>query len=162
MRSDSVKNPADSALTKARLALREATHADENSAAKRMLAEFPLGRGELDNIVETAHAIVTKSREMTAQRGTLDAFMQEFGLSNQEGVALMCLAEALLRIPNAETQDALIAEKIASGNWADHRGRSEDLFVNAGVWALMLTGGVIKLDGNVQKDAAGWTKATVA
>src|SRR5210317_969938 len=162
MRSDSVKNPADSALTKARLALREATHADENSAAKRMLAEFPLGRGELDNIVETAHAIVTKSREMNEERGTLDAFMQEFGLSNQEGVALMCLAEALLRIPDDETQDALIAEKIASGNWEDHRGRSEDLFVNAGVWALMLTGNVIKLEDDVTRDVTGWTRSMVA
>ena len=153
---------ADSTLSSTRLALRQATHADEHSIATSMLADFPKDRAELDGIVETAHAIVTKSREMTAQRGTLDAFMQEFGLSNQEGVALMCLAEALLRIPNAETQDALISEKIASGNWGDHRGSSEDLFVNAGVWALMLTGGVIKLDDKVRKDAAGWTKSAVA
>ncbi len=153
---------AGSSLSKTRLALRQATHADENTMATSMLADFPANQVELDGIVETAHAIVTKSREMTAQRGTLDAFMQEFGLSNQEGVALMCLAEALLRIPNAETQDALIAEKIASGNWADHRGSSQDLFVNAGVWALMLTGGVIKLDDHVTKDAAGWTKSAVA
>ncbi len=151
-----------SQLSDARLALRQATHADENNIAASMLADFPLERAARDEIVETAHAIVTKSREMTSERGTLDAFMQEFGLSNQEGVALMCLAEALLRIPNAETQDALIAEKISSGNWADHRGSSEDLFVNAGVWALMLTGGVIKLDDNVTKDAAGWTKSAVA
>ncbi|MFC1777695.1 hypothetical protein ACFL3I_10205 [Pseudomonadota bacterium] len=125
---------ADSSLSKTRLALRQATHADENTIAASMLTDFPLGRAELDGIVKTAHAIVRKSREMSAKRGTLDAFMQEFGLSNQEGVALMCLAEALLRIPNAETQDALIAEKIASGNWAGHRGSSEDLFVNADRW----------------------------
>ncbi|MBT8073777.1 MAG: bifunctional proline dehydrogenase/L-glutamate gamma-semialdehyde dehydrogenase PutA [Xanthomonadales bacterium] len=153
---------AASRLTQTRLALRQATHADENRIAADMLADFPLGQAERDAIVDTAHAIVTKSREMTEQRGTLDAFMQEFGLSNQEGVALMCLAEALLRIPNAETQDALIAEKIASGNWADHRGSSEDLFVNAGVWALMLTGGVIRLDDKVTRDPAGWTKSAVA
>ncbi len=153
---------ADSSLSKTRFTLRQVTHADENTIATGMLAEFSPGQAELDGIVETAHAIVTKSREMTAQRGTLDAFMQEFGLSNQEGVALMCLAEALLRIPNAETQDALIAEKIASGNWADHRGSSQDLFVNAGVWALMLTGGVIKLDDHVTKDPTSWTKAAVA
>ena len=144
-----MKNAANSPLSKARLILRQNKHLGENKMAASMLAEFPLSQADRDTIVETAHAIVTKSREMSAERGTLDAFMQEFGLSNQEGVALMCLAEALLRIPNAETQDALIAEKIASGNWADHRGSSHDLFVNAGVWALMLTGGVIKLDENV-------------
>ncbi len=151
-----------SPLAAARLSLRQAAHADENTVAARMLAEFPLDKATRDRIVETAHAIVSKSREMNAERGTLDAFMQEFGLSNQEGVALMCLAEALLRIPNAETQDALIAEKIASGNWADHRGSSQDLFVNASVWALMMTGNVIKLDDKITKDAAGWTKSTVS
>ena len=157
-----MNNITHSALSKTRLALRQATHADENTMAASMLADFPLNKAARDDIVATAYAIVTKSRQMTTERGTLDAFMQEFGLSNQEGVALMCLAEALLRIPNVETQDALIAEKIASGNWADHLGSSEDLFVNAGVWALMLTGGVIKLDDNVKKDAAGWTKSAVA
>jgi len=157
-----VDSNVNSPLTRARLALRQNKHADENRLATDMLADLALDRASRDEIVATAHAIVTKSREMRAERGTLDAFMQEFGLSNQEGVALMCLAEALLRIPNVETQDELIEEKIASGNWAEHRGSSEDLFVNAGVWALMLTGNVIKLDKNITRDAAGWTKATVA
>ena len=150
-----MNNTALSPLSKARLTLRQNKHGDENKMAASLLADFPLSQADRDAIVATAHDIVTKSREMSAERGTLDAFMQEFGLSNQEGVALMCLAEALLRIPNAETQDELIAEKIASGNWADHRGSSEDLFVNAGVWALMLTGGMIKLDKNITRDAAG-------
>ena len=150
---------SDSRLSKTRLALRLATHAEENNLVNNTLMDFPLSKAVRDKIVETAHGIVTKSREMTAERGTLDAFMQEFGLSNQEGVALMCLAEALLRIPNAETQSELIAEKMASGNWAEHRGSSQDMFVNAGVWALMLTGGVIKLDSG--QDAASWAKSTV-
>ncbi|MGB5290269.1 MAG: bifunctional proline dehydrogenase/L-glutamate gamma-semialdehyde dehydrogenase, partial [Lysobacterales bacterium] len=153
---------ANTPLSQARLVLRQSKHADESKMAADLLEDFPLKQGARDDIVKTAHAIVTQSRDMSAERGTLDAFMQEFGLSNQEGVALMCLAEALLRIPNAETQDALIVEKIASGNWADHRGSSHDLFVNAGVWALMLTGGVIKLDKNITRDAASWTKSTVA
>ncbi|MGB5485893.1 MAG: bifunctional proline dehydrogenase/L-glutamate gamma-semialdehyde dehydrogenase PutA [Lysobacterales bacterium] len=157
-----MNNTANLSLSQARLVLRQNKHADENEMAANMLADFPLSQASRDDIVKTAHAIVTKSREMSATRGTLDAFMQEFGLSNQEGVALMCLAEALLRIPNAETQDALIEEKIASGNWASHRGSSHDLFVNAGVWALMMTGGVIKLDKNITHDAAGWTKSAVA
>ncbi len=90
----------DSQLAKARLALRKATHTDENDLVASTLANFPLNPAARGEIINTAHAIVTKSREMTAERGTLDAFMQEFGLSNQEGVALMCLAEALLRIPS--------------------------------------------------------------
>jgi RHH-type proline utilization regulon transcriptional repressor/proline dehydrogenase/delta 1-pyrroline-5-carboxylate dehydrogenase len=157
-----VNTSTQSQLSATRLALRQTTHADENTLASGLLESFPLDQAARDEIVETAHAIVTKSREMNEERGTLDAFMQEFGLSNQEGVALMCIAEALLRIPDDKTQDALIAEKIASGNWADHRGKSEDIFVNAGIWALMLTGGVIKLDDEVTNDVGGWTKATVA
>jgi RHH-type proline utilization regulon transcriptional repressor/proline dehydrogenase/delta 1-pyrroline-5-carboxylate dehydrogenase len=157
-----VNTTTHSHLSAARQILRQATHAEENTIAATMLEDLHITKLTRDEIVKTAHAIVSKSREMNAERGTLDAFMQEFGLSNQEGVALMCLAEALLRIPNADTQDALIAEKISSGNWAGHRGSSQDLFVNAGVWALMLTGGVIKLDDNITRDAAGWTKSTVA
>ena len=151
----------NSSLSETRLTLRQTTHAEENDLVANTLMDFPLSQVAREKIVETAHGIVEKSREMTAERGTLDAFMQEFGLSNQEGVALMCLAEALLRIPNTETQSALIAEKMASGNWSDHRGSSQDMFVNAGVWALMLTGGVIKLDSNASKDAANWAKSAV-
>ena len=60
--------------------------------------------------------------------------MREYGLSSEEGVILMCLAEALLRIPDTETADALIAEKIAGGHWEKHRGHSDSLFVNASTW----------------------------
>ncbi|MEL6210878.1 MAG: proline dehydrogenase family protein, partial [Pseudomonadota bacterium] len=70
-------------------------------------------------------------------------FLEEFGLSNSEGLALMCLAEALLRVPDAETRDELIAEKIRSGDWGSHRGQSESWLVNASTWGLMLTGRVI-------------------
>ena len=70
----------------------------------------------------------------------IDAFMHEYGLTSEEGVILMCIAEALLRIPDADTADALIAEKVASGQWEQHLGASESLFVNASTWGLMLTG----------------------
>ncbi|MDP1910997.1 MAG: proline dehydrogenase family protein, partial [Hyphomicrobium sp.] len=71
--------------------------------------------------------------------------MREYGLSSEEGVILMCIAEALLRIPDTETADALIAEKISEGHWEKHRGHSDSLLVNASTWALMLTGRVVKL-----------------
>ncbi len=150
-----------SGLNNARMTLRHATHAEENDHVANTLMGLPVNQVLRGKILKTAHEIVTKSREMTAERGSLDAFMQEFGLSNQEGVALMCMAEALLRIPNTETQSELIAEKLASGNWSDHRGGSADMFVNAGVWALMLTGGVIKLDAKDKQDVAGWARSAL-
>ncbi|MEM7071732.1 MAG: proline dehydrogenase family protein, partial [Pseudomonadota bacterium] len=73
----------------------------------------------------------------------MDIFMSEYGLSNDEGIALMCLAEALLRVPDLETIDALIEDKIAPSNWAIHLGRSNSPLVNASTWALLLTGRVL-------------------
>ncbi len=73
-------------------------------------------------------------------RGVVETLLHEYSLSSQEGVALMCLAEALLRIPDAPTRDALIRDKVAAGNWQDHLGESPSLFVNAATWGLLLTG----------------------
>ena len=75
--------------------------------------------------------------------GLVQGLLQEFALSSQEGVALMCLAEALLRIPDAATRDALIRDKIAQGNWQQHLGQSPSLFVNAAAWGLLLTGRLV-------------------
>jgi RHH-type transcriptional regulator, proline utilization regulon repressor / proline dehydrogenase / delta 1-pyrroline-5-carboxylate dehydrogenase len=73
----------------------------------------------------------------------MEVFLAEYGLSTDEGIALMCLAEALLRVPDAETMDALIEDKIAPSNWGKHLGRSASSLVNASTWALMLTGRVL-------------------
>src|SRR5690606_34845306 len=78
--------------------------------------------------------------------GGIDAFLREYHLGSREGVILMCLAEALLRIPDAETADRLIADKIPSGDWEEHLGDSESLFVNASTWGLMLTGRIVEFD----------------
>jgi RHH-type proline utilization regulon transcriptional repressor/proline dehydrogenase/delta 1-pyrroline-5-carboxylate dehydrogenase len=75
--------------------------------------------------------------------GLVQGLLQEFALSSQEGVALMCLAEALLRIPDAATRDALIRDKIVAGNWQQHLGESPSLFVNAAAWGLLLTGKLV-------------------
>ncbi|MCU4412493.1 trifunctional transcriptional regulator/proline dehydrogenase/L-glutamate gamma-semialdehyde dehydrogenase [Acinetobacter sp. WU_MDCI_Axc73] len=76
----------------------------------------------------------------TGKAGIVQGLLQEFSLSSQEGIALMCLAEALLRIPDAATRDLLIRDKINQGNWKDHVGQSSLMFVNAAAWGLMLTG----------------------
>ncbi|MTH46600.1 trifunctional transcriptional regulator/proline dehydrogenase/L-glutamate gamma-semialdehyde dehydrogenase [Intestinirhabdus alba] len=75
--------------------------------------------------------------------GMVQGLLQEFSLSSQEGVALMCLAEALLRIPDKATRDALIRDKISRGNWQSHIGRSPSLFVNAATWGLLFTGRLV-------------------
>ncbi|HEY4956289.1 MAG TPA: trifunctional transcriptional regulator/proline dehydrogenase/L-glutamate gamma-semialdehyde dehydrogenase, partial [Caldimonas sp.] len=85
-----------------------------------------------------------RDRKSAAGRaGLVQGLLQEYALSSQEGVALMCLAEALLRVPDAATRDALIRDKIAHGQWHEHVGRSPSLFVNAATWALMLTGKLV-------------------
>ena len=99
---------------------------------------------------ELARRLVTAARGAKSHGRGFDAFMGEYGLSSEEGVILMCLAEALLRIPDAETADRLIADKIGDGQWARHLGHSGSFFVNASTFGLMLTGGVVRLG-----DAAG-------
>jgi len=90
-----------------------------------------------------AATLVGELRERRGKSSGVDALMREFSLSSQEGVALMCLAEALLRVPDAATADALIRDKLARGDWRAHLGRSESLFVNAAAWGLMISGQLV-------------------
>ncbi|MCB1520227.1 MAG: bifunctional proline dehydrogenase/L-glutamate gamma-semialdehyde dehydrogenase PutA [Hyphomicrobiaceae bacterium] len=94
---------------------------------------------------ELARRLVVAMRQNRGRHAGVDAFLHEYGLSSEEGVILMCLAEALLRIPDSETADKLIAEKIGEGQWARHLGHSGSTFVNASTFGLMLTGRVVKL-----------------
>jgi len=86
---------------------------------------------------------VRERARANGRAGLVQGLLQEFALSSQEGVALMCLAEALLRIPDAATRDALIRDKIGDGDWQSHLGRSSSLFVNAASWGLLLTGKLV-------------------
>ncbi|MDP9087685.1 MAG: bifunctional proline dehydrogenase/L-glutamate gamma-semialdehyde dehydrogenase PutA [Pseudomonadota bacterium] len=130
----------------------------EDRAVKRLLHSLELTGGARHRAVSVAMGLVEGARARRDERPFLDAFLQEFGLSNQEGIALMCIAEALLRIPDDATADRLISEKLASGNWSSHAGRSESLFVNASTWGLMLTGGMLELDPSIKTDTAGWMR----
>ncbi len=134
--------PADDRRRRLRAAYRE----DETAAVERILAAAELPAAMLDRIAERARDLVHKVREARLGQGGLDAFLHEYELSSREGVVLMCLAEALLRIPDAETADLLIKDKLADADWRRHLGSSESLFVNASTWALMLTGRVIRMD----------------
>jgi RHH-type transcriptional regulator, proline utilization regulon repressor / proline dehydrogenase / delta 1-pyrroline-5-carboxylate dehydrogenase len=99
-----------------------------------------------DAVQQRALALVEAVRGAKPSGSSLDAFLREYHLASREGVILMCLAEALLRIPDAETADRLIADKIPSGDWQDHLGDSSSLLVNASTWGLMLTGRIVDVD----------------
>ena len=130
----------------------------EDRAVTRLLHALELTGGARHRAVATAMALVDGARARRDERPFLDAFLQEFGLSNHEGIALMCIAEALLRIPDDATADRLIAEKLATGDWSSHSGKSESLFVNASTWGLMLTGGILELDPSIKTDTTGWMR----
>jgi RHH-type proline utilization regulon transcriptional repressor/proline dehydrogenase/delta 1-pyrroline-5-carboxylate dehydrogenase len=103
-----------------------------------------------------ALALVQAVRAASGNGGPLDAFLRQYSLASREGVILMCLAEALLRIPDGETADRLIADKIPTGAWDEHLGDSDSLLVNASTWGLMLTGRVVSLDRNDVGEARSW------
>lgn len=116
--------------------------ADEQESLDRLVQIADLGEAERQAISARAADLVRKVRASTSPR-MMEAFLAEYGLSTQEGVALMCLAEALLRVPDAETMDELIRDKIAPHDWSAHSGESASIFVNASTWALALTGRVL-------------------
>jgi RHH-type proline utilization regulon transcriptional repressor/proline dehydrogenase/delta 1-pyrroline-5-carboxylate dehydrogenase len=118
---------------------------DETRLVGGLLERAVYTEDERRRTADIARRLVYAARADRANHAGVDAFMREYGLSTEEGVILMCLAEALLRIPDAETADRFIAEKIAGGHWERHLGHSESLFVNASTWALMLTGRIVKL-----------------
>jgi RHH-type proline utilization regulon transcriptional repressor/proline dehydrogenase/delta 1-pyrroline-5-carboxylate dehydrogenase len=126
--------------TRLRAAIAEANRRDEGAADALILAAAKLPPAARQRIAADAHRLVAQVREKGPPRGGIDAFLHEYKLSTPEGVALMCLAEALLRIPDGDTIDRLIRDKIAAGDWRSHLGHSDSLFVNASTWALMLTG----------------------
>ncbi|MFA5898486.1 MAG: bifunctional proline dehydrogenase/L-glutamate gamma-semialdehyde dehydrogenase PutA, partial [Hyphomicrobium sp.] len=123
---------------------------DEQRLLDRLIERAVFSEDERRRTADFARRLVHGARSGEAQHAGVDAFMHEYGLSSEEGVILMCLAEALLRIPDSETADDLIAEKLAGGHWESHRGHSDSMFVNASTWALMLTGRIVKL-----RDARG-------
>lgn len=134
-------------VSEKRAAVRAAFRMDEPACVEQRLSQVGLTAQARDRIEERARALVGTVREERVKSSGIDAFMHEYELSSNEGVVLMCLAEALLRIPDAETADALIKDKIGDANWESHLGKSESWFVNASTFALMLTGQVVNLDG---------------
>ncbi|MEM8978635.1 MAG: bifunctional proline dehydrogenase/L-glutamate gamma-semialdehyde dehydrogenase PutA [Pseudomonadota bacterium] len=125
-----------------RARIRNDHRADEEEFVKALLEHAP--RKALRQAAEHKAALWVTALREAGDTGMMDSFLAEYGLSTREGVALMCLAEALLRVPDAKTMDALIEDKIAPSDWGKHLGHSSSSLVNASTWALMLTGKVLQ------------------
>ncbi len=131
---------------------------DERAVVAELLANPGLSLAERADVLRDAIALVDQARASQKKQGVVESFLQEFSLGTREGLALMCLAEALLRTPDADTRDRLIAEKIGSADWASHLGQSDSLFVNASTWGLMLTGKLVDADEEAKTDLSGFLK----
>ena len=134
-----------SPLEDLRAAIRAHTLRDEKDVLEALVTRCPIANDVRKRAEVRASALV-KAIRVGKTPGLMDVFLAEYGLSSEEGVALMCLAEALLRVPDTETIDALIEDKIAPSQWSAHLGRSNSPLVNASTWALMLTGKVLTED----------------
>nr|WP_261794476.1 trifunctional transcriptional regulator/proline dehydrogenase/L-glutamate gamma-semialdehyde dehydrogenase [Comamonas testosteroni] len=129
-----------------RQAITAATRIAEPEAVGRLLPAATLPAAQAAQVAAHAQKLVEQLRAQPAsagRQGLVQGLLQEFSLSSQEGVALMCLAEALLRIPDAATRDALIRDKLRGGDWQAHLGKSPSLFVNAAAWGLVMTGKLV-------------------
>jgi len=139
-----------------------AHRADEDLVVRGLLDRAAFDGAARARIQAQAYSLVEQIRAGRKVQGGIDIFLQEYDLSTEEGITLMCLAEALLRVPDAETADALIRDRIGGRDWTRHLGKSDSLFVNASTWALMLTGRVIGQGGVAPQDLEGFLARLVA
>ncbi|HEX6550592.1 MAG TPA: proline dehydrogenase family protein, partial [Gammaproteobacteria bacterium] len=145
-----------------RTAINDLYLADESRCVDSLLSQVKLDAAARERIHSRAATLVQAVRANSSDKGGVEAFLHQYDLSSQEGMVLMCLAEALLRIPDADTADKLIRDKIVNGKWEDYLGASGSLFVNASTWGLMLTGKIIRLDQSVEKNLSTFMGKLVA
>ncbi|RUL73690.1 bifunctional proline dehydrogenase/L-glutamate gamma-semialdehyde dehydrogenase PutA [Dyella choica] len=128
---------------------------DETEAVNDLLAQATLPPTEREKVIDLAADLVSRVRLRAKDQSAVESFMRQYDLSSEEGVLLMCVAEALLRIPDKATADKLIRDKLGDANWKKHLGQSESLFVNASTWGLMLTGKLVNLAEETRHDFTG-------
>ncbi|MEI6858924.1 MAG: bifunctional proline dehydrogenase/L-glutamate gamma-semialdehyde dehydrogenase PutA [Shewanella sp.] len=124
---------------------------DEDEYLSELIKLVPSSNDEVERVTARAHDLVAKVRQYD-KKGLMvgiDAFLQQYSLETQEGIILMCLAEALLRIPDTATADALIQDKLSGAKWDQYMSQSDSTLVNASTWGLMLTGKIVTLDKNI-------------
>ncbi len=132
---------------------------DEGKMTELLLRHAPYAAGDARRIESRAAKLVRAARADASSHSLLDRFLVEYGLSNKEGVALMCLAESLLRIPDRATAERLIADRIGLADWAAHAGKSGSLLVNASTWALMLGSKLAAPEREFGRDLKSWLGA---
>ena len=125
---------------------------DETEAVNDLLAQATLPPAEREKVIDLAADLVSRVRARAKDQSAVESFMRQYDLSSEEGVLLMCVAEALLRIPDKATADKLIRDKLGDANWKKHLGQSESVFVNASTWGLMLTGKLVNLTEDTRHD----------
>ncbi len=131
---------------------------DETAAVNELLAQASLPPAEAELVLARATELVARVRAKAGEQSAVESFMRQYDLSSEEGVLLMCVAEALLRIPDSATADKLIRDKLGEADWKKHLGGSESLFVNASTWGLMLTGRLVNLAEETRSDFLGAIK----
>ncbi|MFT6268516.1 MAG: RHH-type proline utilization regulon transcriptional repressor/proline dehydrogenase [Alphaproteobacteria bacterium] len=141
--------------------IRDFYRINEAQAVEHILPEAEVSMRARSRAWERARTLVLRIRKDQEGHGGVDALLSEYSLSSEEGVVLMCLAEALLRVPDKGTQDELIRDKLSSGKWSSHLGNSDSLFVNAAAWGLMFTGNMVNYANERKKAQFGLLKKTL-
>ncbi|MBP3983738.1 bifunctional proline dehydrogenase/L-glutamate gamma-semialdehyde dehydrogenase PutA [Pseudoxanthomonas helianthi] len=150
--------PPPSAL---RAAITAAYLRDEAEHVRELLAQARLEPGAQAHAQALAADLVQRVRARAQDQGAIEAFMRQYDLGSEEGVLLMCVAEALLRIPDQDTADALIRDKLGDADWEKHLGQSDSVLVNASTWGLMLTGKLVSLNDLTRANVRGAFKRLV-
>ncbi|MCO4321905.1 bifunctional proline dehydrogenase/L-glutamate gamma-semialdehyde dehydrogenase PutA [Aliidiomarina quisquiliarum] len=125
---------------------------DENTYLEELLQLHTDDEQRMQELNSKTEALITKVRDKTKGGDGVDAFLQQYSLGTQEGIVLMCLAEALLRIPDSSTADALIRDRLGLGEWQDFKGKSESLLVNTGTFGLNFANRIINPAGRIDKE----------
>ncbi|MDE2244720.1 MAG: bifunctional proline dehydrogenase/L-glutamate gamma-semialdehyde dehydrogenase PutA, partial [Xanthomonadaceae bacterium] len=135
---------------------------DEDAAVGALLQSARLDPEARATVLDHAAALVESVRARAGEQTAVESFMRQYDLSSEEGVLLMCVAEALLRIPDSGTADRLIQDKLGEADWEKHLGKSDSLFVNASTWGLMLTGRLVRLGAETERDFTSALKRLTA
>ncbi|MCY7355313.1 MAG: bifunctional proline dehydrogenase/L-glutamate gamma-semialdehyde dehydrogenase PutA [Lysobacter sp.] len=138
-----------------RAAITSAWSRDETEHVRELLAQARQPDADSQAILATAADLVRRVRARTQDQGVIEAFMRQYDLGSEEGVLLMCVAEALLRIPDQGTADKLIRDKLGEADWQRHMGQSDSVLVNASTWGLMLTGHLVNLSDSTRGNVRG-------
>lgn len=144
-----------------RAAITAAYLRDEAEHVRELLAQARLEPGAQAHAQALAADLVGRVRARAQDQGAIEAFMRQYDLGSEEGVLLMCVAEALLRIPDQDTADALIRDKLGDADWEKHLGQSDSVLVNASTWGLMLTGKLVSLNDLTRANVRGAFKRLV-